>query len=570
MKSFSSRLFVSLIFLCHFGLDAHAQSRNGIVITKDDNGVIREKGQMEKGRRQGQWSFYDSKGQLEQQTTYAGGKKHGTEVHFFRGDTVSLGHYTNDVQTGEWKKWDNNAHLIKLEHYDEEGNETGAAFQWESDGSLKEYSIVLPDKRKTVYEYNHGRIERISNYKELLLDGKMTIYNQQLKSPNDSIRETREYANGKQHGISIVYSKGIMVSKDSFCNDLLCDSAILYDENGRVKLSRMYVNGRLEGVERKYENGKLAAETNYVNGAQSGKQILLNASGILVTEAYFTAGRLDSSFSYYENPAHTLKEKIICGPEFSQPLYKDTVYYENGNLKTTFSWKTARYYFHGAHTTYYPNGKAKTLITYKDPIGGVATEGMYKEWNSNGILVLQAYCTKDELKDTIRAWKDDGTELNEKSVDFDRTVYRLMQVGMSFHSSIPQTENVPKDIPNGLAKVEYFKTDSLTTFENAAVYSFAEVMPDYPDGFMAYLSKNIKYPVLEKEMGKQGTVYVSFIITYKGTVSNVKCVKEVEGAPGLSKESMRVIRSMPKWTPGMQNGKPVNVRMIQPVRFKLQ
>lgn len=564
MKSSSSR-FYFFIFLCFFGLNARAQSRNGIVITKDENGVVREKGQMEKGRREGEWNFYNAQGQLEQQTNYAGGKKHGTEFHFLRGDTVSSGHYTNDVQTGEWKKWDNGLHLIMLKHYDEEGNETGTAYQWESNGSLKEYSIITPDKRETQYEYSLGRILRISHYKDSKLDGRMIIYNLINSSAGDSIQEIREYKDGLQHGESVEYLNGKIVHKANYCQGLLCDTSTWYDEKERITLSRTYSNGKIDGIEREYENGKLMAESNYVKGARNGKQTVFNSTGILVKESYFAMGGLDSSFKYYANAAHNLQEKVIRVPG-GAPAYRDTTYYENGNLRTSAGWQTLSI-LEGAYTTYYPNGKPQTLKTYKSN----STEGIYKEWNPKGALVLQAYCSKDELKDLIRAWRDDGTEIDAKNADFDRTVFRAMQVGMSFYSSILRTENVPKDIPQGLAKTEYVKTDSLTSFENSAVYSFAEVMPVFPnDGFMAYLSKNIKYPNIEKEMGKQGTVYVSFIITYKGTVSGVKCVKEVEGAPGLSRESMRVIKAMPQWTPGLQNGKPVNVRMIQPVRFKLQ
>ncbi len=101
------------------------------------------------------------------------------------------------------------------------------------------------------------------------------------------------------------------------------------------------------------------------------------------------------------------------------------------------------------------------------------------------------------------------------------------------------------------------------------VLTFAEVMPDFPGGFNKYLAEHIKYPAVEKAAKKQGTVYISFVIEKDGTVTNVREAKGVEGAPGLTKEAIRVISNMPKWKPGTMNGKPVCIEMKQPIRFVL-
>ncbi len=100
--------------------------------------------------------------------------------------------------------------------------------------------------------------------------------------------------------------------------------------------------------------------------------------------------------------------------------------------------------------------------------------------------------------------------------------------------------------------------------------TFAEQMPDFRGGFAQYLSQTVKYPVAEKEAGRQGTVYISFVVEKDGRITNVDIAKDIPLAPGLTTESMRVIAAMPKWEPGKNNGKPVRVKMIQPVRFVLQ
>ena len=105
------------------------------------------------------------------------------------------------------------------------------------------------------------------------------------------------------------------------------------------------------------------------------------------------------------------------------------------------------------------------------------------------------------------------------------------------------------------------------------VLSFAEEMPVFKGGeaaFQQYLQNNIRYPQMEKEQGKDGTVYVYFEVGKDGTIGNVMTKKGVAGAPGLQKEAERVIRSMPPWEPGKMNGRNVKVSMTVPVKFVLQ
>ncbi|MCZ2247265.1 MAG: TonB family protein [Bacteroidia bacterium] len=100
-----------------------------------------------------------------------------------------------------------------------------------------------------------------------------------------------------------------------------------------------------------------------------------------------------------------------------------------------------------------------------------------------------------------------------------------------------------------------------------------EEMPSFPGGeqaLLSYLSKNINYPAMEKDAGISGTVYVYFVINKEGKVSDVQVKRGVKGGPGLDKEAMRVIKSMPNWSIGKQNGRPASVQFTLPVRFVLK
>ncbi len=95
--------------------------------------------------------------------------------------------------------------------------------------------------------------------------------------------------------------------------------------------------------------------------------------------------------------------------------------------------------------------------------------------------------------------------------------------------------------------------------------------PQYPGGeqaMMKFLQTNLKYPEAARKAGKQGTVYISFTVTSKGEITDVKVKKPLE--PILDEEAIRVVSMMPDWIPGETDGKPVNVQMVLPVGFKLE
>ena len=103
------------------------------------------------------------------------------------------------------------------------------------------------------------------------------------------------------------------------------------------------------------------------------------------------------------------------------------------------------------------------------------------------------------------------------------------------------------------------------------VFDVVEQMPSFPGGpsaLMKYLSENVRYPVVAQENGVQGRVVVSFVVEKDGHITDVKVVRSVD--PSLDKEAARVVKSMPNWIPGKQNGSAVRVKYNVPVSFKLQ
>ena len=107
--------------------------------------------------------------------------------------------------------------------------------------------------------------------------------------------------------------------------------------------------------------------------------------------------------------------------------------------------------------------------------------------------------------------------------------------------------------------------------EETKIFTVVEQMPMYPGGdaaLMGYLRDNIKYPTVAAENGVQGRVVVGFVVERDGSMTDVNILRGVD--PSLDREAMRVVKSMPRWNPGKQNGSAVRVKYQVPVSFRLQ
>ncbi len=103
------------------------------------------------------------------------------------------------------------------------------------------------------------------------------------------------------------------------------------------------------------------------------------------------------------------------------------------------------------------------------------------------------------------------------------------------------------------------------------IFVFVEKMPEFPGGLaemMKFLSSNIKYPPIARENNIQGRVVLSFIVNEDGSISNIETLRDIGAA--CTEEAIRVVKKMPKWSPGEQRDKKVKVKYTLPIFFKLQ
>jgi periplasmic protein TonB len=129
------------------------------------------------------------------------------------------------------------------------------------------------------------------------------------------------------------------------------------------------------------------------------------------------------------------------------------------------------------------------------------------------------------------------------------------------HNGSPSGEIM---IPNGSSTPLPLEIETHTTFTTV------EQMPEYPGGeaaLFSFIQRNIQYPAMERDNDIQGKVFVGFVVMEDGSISDVNVKKGV--SPGLDKEAVRVVRLLPKFKPGRQQGKNVKVFYSIPIAYKL-
>ena len=149
---------------------------------------------------------------------------------------------------------------------------------------------------------------------------------------------------------------------------------------------------------------------------------------------------------------------------------------------------------------------------------------------------------------------DVKTESIEFSAEDNNTVVEIVEV----------KEEVKEEV-----KVEEDKREEV---EENVVFKVVETMPSFPGGdaaLMKFISDNVRYPAIAQENGIQGRAICQFTVEKDGSITDIQIVRSA-GDETLDKEAKRVIKSMPKWSPGKQRGKAVRVSYTIPINFRLQ
>lgn len=159
--------------------------------------------------------------------------------------------------------------------------------------------------------------------------------------------------------------------------------------------------------------------------------------------------------------------------------------------------------------------------------------------------------------------------VGSKNIDGDTTgnivEYNMGDVEIIFHEVDKNSKRDTKDTERTNLTIKESKV-----VREEEVYSFVQKRPEFPGGenaMLAFIYANITYPKIARENGIMGMVVIRFVVERDGLITNMEVLKDI-GA-GCAQEAMRVIKTMPKWNAGEQNGNAVRVSFVLPVKFEL-
>ncbi|AYB31364.1 energy transducer TonB [Chryseolinea soli] len=292
-------------------------------------------------------------------------------------------------------------------------------------------------------------------------------------------------------------------------------------------------------------------------------------NGKRLMQGNFKANVKQDTFYFYY-PSGQLRTRGIYQNNLRKGIW--TNYYESGKIKERLEFDnilvTIRDYYdeNGAPKVIDGNGKWKTVYDV-DPKKALAIEGVLVEGRRNGAWTYQLidknngdttlYCTE-----TFK----NGKFTSGKMYAEDKRGQRMNGPQMLIYPELTRMKNWGTwDVTPYATLKEYPKLPFLAK-------NVDEVPASFKGGFQAmglFIGRSLRYPSDARSIGKEGDVFVSFIINSDGTVEkdSVTVVKSVY--PSLDAEAVRVVKSFPPWMPGVQSGKPVRSRFMLPVKFRL-
>lgn len=188
--------------------------------------------------------------------------------------------------------------------------------------------------------------------------------------------------------------------------------------------------------------------------------------------------------------------------------------------------------------------------------------GFFKYYDEKGIISRQGNYINNVQIDEWQTFYPDGKLYYTENYDSKGKETGKLTVYYP-DGKIKRTDNYSKgDFKNGKC---FTRSGNDTTW-----YPFL-TMPEFPGGDKVrnnFLAQNLNYPIYLAEKGIQGIVLVSFIIGSEGKIENIELVNKVYQQ--LDDEALRVVKMMPRWKPGTQDGKPYRVTMYMPITFKIQ
>ena len=353
-----------------------------------------------------------------------------------------------------------------------------------------------------------------------------------LKDPRISISGTRPPLSAEQH----------------FTSAMLEGEVNLYYKDGKPYIKQNFEKGIAQGkIEVYYMNGNTAMTGTYKDGTPDGKWAYYYEDGTAMFQGSFKAYSQDYIFARR------------TGTSSSMPKYPSRV--QVTNIAAAEKEHNAFQIFerflaglstelNGDYNFYYAGGKKNATLQLDKNVAN----GVWEMWDRDGKTTHRIEFKNGEMIALFDPARGKMIPMAEwKKAETDRV-------------SNQQDQEVTTKT-NDVAAIDPGIDDAKTTTPMPAILEYVEQMPEPGFNFEKWLLEHLKYPEQAKKNKVEGRVIVRFVVRKDGTLSDVKALRLIGG--GCDEEAVRLIKSSPKWKPGKQNGKTVDVWYTKPIDFRL-
>lgn len=538
------------------------------------SGKLHSQGKVKNYHRNGEWKYYDEEGHIVTIANFVLDTIHGPYTDFFADGKISVqGTYCKNQKCGNWKTYDMNGQLISDENF-VNAQQHGVQRYWYPGGRLRDsiafsYGNVLYRKAW----YASGGVKTIETYTNGLAEGRWVVY---PETRVDTFAQTvDDFHLGKRHGWHYQWNGASLIEAYQYVDGLPDGTFTRYAYDGQPVMIQNYTKGYLHGNSTYFKDGKKLNEENYFWGAKDGLQIEYDRNEKVSKGSWYREGILDSSHSYFPNGKVAIRKFMGNTPSMMNYMEWDSsgALLMKGNLKGENR--------DGEWTTFYPDGKIRSTMHYNNG----KLEGLYTKFYPNGKKLIQYTFLPVGTNTPPDVWNEKGTRLKPGTKQYDEIVEgnrpgEIFSDPSEFQRSIirhllyEEDENYDENNPDQLYKMEVDDAMALEQLQEPGndsdeVYSFCEVMPEFPGGQTAlqtFIMQNVKWPA-DDHFGLT-TAYVEYIVEKDGRVTNVKAVKNPDDP--FVKEVVRVVGMFPRQTPPLMNGRPVRCKIVIPIRAEVR
>ncbi|TND07189.1 MAG: periplasmic protein TonB [Bacteroidetes bacterium] len=392
------------------------------------------------------------------------------------------------------------------------------------------FSVILraqPENGYYAEKHPGGEKSCEGNYKKGKKEGTWNCW-----SANGVLIRKENYRQGELHGRQIeCYGEKFITSSSYYTMGLRDSVWKRFDEKGRVISERTYRNDLPGGGWDYYDwtSGQQIRVKRefYRDGLRDGQFIEWTNTGVRKSESWYKKDLRDSLWLTFDNSGRVLTES----------RYRDDL--PNG------VWRTWQW-----------SGQKKILVQSENYVDG-KRDGLFEAWNPDSTKKVSAKFKAGKIQAAPEAWDYTGAPVAPDQFEYCAIVYSTDLRSYYMNDTVLARKHMP-------GCYGYDPTEQ--------VFDYTDTRAEFPggiDSMNAYIRRNLRYPDLCKEQAIQGTVYIKFIVEKNGMITDAKIVRGIRGCPQMEKESLRVVKGMPRFKPARQGGRIVRSYSTIPFRFKL-